>query len=90
MISSRLASILEMRKTEPDGREHGPAAYVFGDEVGGKVKGFKTAWKLTCKRAGTTGLRFHDLRWEAGSRLIEAPGASLADVRDFLGHRDVV
>ena len=89
VISSRLASILEMRKTGPDGREHGPAAYVSGVECGGKVKGFKTAWKLTCKRAGITGLRFHDLRREAGSLLIEAPGVSLTDVRDFLGHRDV-
>ena len=89
VISARLASILEMRKTAPDGEEHGPEAFVFGNEGGEQVKGFKTAWKLTCKRAGITGLRFHDLRREAGSRLIEAPGVSLTDVRDFLGHRDV-
>ncbi len=89
VISSRLASILAMRRTAPDGREHEPTTYVFGDECGGRVKGFKTAWKLTCKRAGIAGLRFHDLRREAGSRLIEAPGVSLTDVRDFLGHRDV-
>lgn len=62
---------------------------MFGDECGGRVKGFKTAWKLTCKRAGITGLRFHDLRRESGSRLLEAPGVSLTDVRDFLGHREV-
>jgi hypothetical protein len=54
VISTRLASILEMRRYAPDGREHGPDAYVFADECGGKVKGFKTAWKLTCKRAGIT------------------------------------
>ena len=71
------------------GRNTPLTAYVFGNECGERVKGFKTAWRLTCRRAGITGLRFHDLRREAGSRMIEAPGVSLTDVRDFLGHRDV-
>jgi hypothetical protein len=51
-----------------------PTAFVFGDECGGQVKDFKTAWRLACKRAGIVGLRFHDLRREAGSRMMEAPG----------------
>jgi integrase len=89
MFSGRLAAILEMRQTGPDGQPNGAAeAYVFGDECGGRVKGFKTAWKLTSKGAGITGLTFHDLRREAGSRMLDA-GNSLTDVRDFLGHRDV-
>ena len=88
-ISPRLKLILEMRRTAADGEEHPPTAFVFGNECGEQVKTIKTAWRLTCKRAGITGLRFHDLRREAGSRMIEAPGVSLTDVRDFLGHRYV-
>ena len=53
------------------------------------MKGFKTAWRLTCRRAGIEGLHFHDLRREAGSRLLETPGVNVADVRGFPGHRDV-
>ena len=36
-ISSRLAGILEMARTDPTGREFGPLNYVFGDTVGRKV-----------------------------------------------------
>jgi len=53
------------------------------------VKGFKTAWMLTCRRAGISGLTFDELRRESGSRLLETPGVSLTDVRDFLGHQNV-
>jgi integrase len=63
--------------------------YPFGNELGEKVKGFQTAWRLACRRAGINRLRFHDLRRESGSRLTETPGVRLTDVRDYLGHRDV-
>ena len=48
----------------------------------------KTAWRLTCNRAGIADLHFHDLRPECGSRLLEA-GTSLHEVRDWLGHQNV-
>ena len=48
----------------------------------------QTAWRATCKRAGIVGLRFHDLRREFGSRLIES-GADLHDVREVLGHANI-
>jgi len=86
LFSPRLAAIMEMRQLGPDGEPNGAEAFVFGDETGGQIKSFKTAWKLTCQRAGITGLTFHDLRREAGSRMLDA-GNSLTDVRDFLGHR---
>jgi len=88
LFSLRLAAIMEMRQLGPDGKPNGPEAFVFGDACGGQIKSFKTAWKLTCQRAGITGLTFHDLRREAGSRMLDA-GNSLTDVRDFLGHSDV-
>ena len=88
-MSGRLKSVLEMRRTNPNGREFPPNAYVFGTATGDPIKSIKTAWKLTCQRAGITGLRFHDLRREFASRLIEAPGVSGHEVRDWLGHANI-
>lgn len=53
------------------------------------MNGFKTAWRLTCQRAGITGLTFRDPRRESGSRLLETPGVSLHEVRDYLGQASV-
>jgi integrase len=88
-ITARLRAVLEMRRTDPEGQTFGPDAFVFGNEVGEQQDSIKTAWRLTCQRAGITDLHFHDLRRECGSRLIETPGISLVDVRDWLGHKTV-
>jgi integrase len=96
IITPRLAAMLDMaasaqklaRELAADATLPG-TLHPFGNELGEQVKGFKTAWRLTCKRAQITGLHFHDLRRESGSRLLETPGVSLTDVRDYLGHRDV-
>ena len=50
-ISSTLKAILDMRKTDPSGAEHGPQAYVFGLETGEPLKGFKRAWQAAVLRA---------------------------------------
>ena len=90
IITSRLAVILAMRadtqRVALDLKEDDDLPvdlYPFGNEIGERVQGFKSAWRLTCKRAGIEGLHFHDLRRESGSRLIETAGVSLTDVRDF-------
>jgi integrase len=44
-MSSRLKAILEMRRHDPAGEEHPAEAYVFGNEVGQRVKTFKRAWE---------------------------------------------
>jgi integrase len=95
VITPRLDAILEMRLTlQRMTRELKPEddlpchLHPFGNEIGEPVKGFKTAWRLTCRRAEIVGLHFHDLRREAGSQLLES-GASLTDVRDYLGHTSV-
>jgi integrase len=100
-ITARLRAVLDMRQTEhasllnvdrPADAEPVQVPglfYVFGNEVGEKQDSIKTAWRLTCQRAGITDLHFHDLRRECGSRLIETPGISLVDVRDWLGHKTV-
>ena len=87
-ISNRLAAVLEMARLDPAGDPHGPLSYVFGDEIGRRIKSPKTAWRSACRRAGIVNLRFHDLRHEAGSRLHEL-GWPLHHVRDLLGHASV-
>jgi integrase len=96
LITPRLAAVLEMlassqrvaRELE-DNADLPVDGHPFGNEIGERVKGFQSAWRLTCRRAGIQGLRFHHLRRESGSRLLETPGVNVADVRDYLGHRDV-
>ncbi len=116
-ISDRLRAVLEMNRTDPNGKEFGPLAYVFGDELGHQNKGLKQAWQTlvlkahghtptwawkkgkTRKGTGTLSaasraayraidLHFHDLRHEAGSRLLEA-GWPLHEVQQMLGHANL-
>lgn len=87
-ISSALRAILEARRNDPAGEVLPPDAFVFGDEVGRRRASVKTAWKLTCARAKITGLHFHDLRREAGSRWMDA-GVPLATIQRWLGHFNI-
>lgn len=84
-IGPRLRAELTMRRHGPDGIEHERDAYVFGNHCGECVTSIRTAWELTCERAGIDGLHFHDLRREFASRLLESR-ADLHDVQMFLGH----
>jgi integrase len=77
-----------MRRTDPTGQPSPPDAYVFGNGVGERLTSIKTAWRNTCRRAGTEDLHFHDLRREFACRLLES-SADLHDVRDFLGHAHI-
>jgi integrase len=86
-ISPRLRGILAMVDKDPAGKEHKPTAFVLGDSVGGQVKDPKKSWATCCKDAGITDLHFHDLRHEAGSRMLEA-GWPLSHVQQVLGHAD--
>jgi integrase len=49
---------------------------------------FRPAWHRTLKDAGIKGLRFHDLRHEAVSRLVEA-GLSDQEVAAISGHKSM-
>lgn len=88
-VSQRLQAVLDMRRLDPDGQALPAGAHVFGNEVGEPVKSIKTAWKLTCRRAGIQNLHFHDLRQEFACRLLESPGVSGHQVRDWLGHTNI-
>ncbi len=50
-ISTRLAAMLEMGKTDPTGQPFGPDAYVFGDAIGRKVTSPKRAWTTAVLKA---------------------------------------
>ena len=88
-ISQRLRAELEMRRTDPKGEPFPASAYVFGNEVGERIKSVRKAWTRTCARAGIAGLHFHDLRREFASQLQEAPGVSPHEVATWLGHSNI-
>ena len=101
--------MLELRRYDPDGEEFSADAYVFGNEVGERLKNYQKAWSTLRLRAlghgphwGPNGrflpccrehlakmnLHMHDLRREAGSRLLER-GADLHTVQQFLDHANI-
>ena len=87
-VGQRLAAVLEMLRTDLEGNDLPPEAFVFGDEIGESISSVKTAWRATCEQAGVADLHFHDLRREFACRLLESR-AELHDVRDFLGHTNI-
>lgn len=50
-ISSRLRSVLEMRRISPAGVPFPPSAYVFGDGIGRRVGSVRRAWQTAVLRA---------------------------------------
>ena len=87
-LSSRLLSVLEMRRLDPAGREFGPDAYVFGDAIGQRLKSVQDAWRRARTLAGVGDLQLRDLRHEAGSRFAEA-GMPINYVSGMLGHTNL-
>lgn len=76
-LSSRAMRVLESIPRRLDG------------EVWGiKPDSISQAFERACKRANITGLRFHDLRHEATSRLFER-GLSIMEVASITGHKDL-
>ena len=62
--------------------------YVFRDNLGRPVKDIKTAFKNACRRADIKGLRFHDLRHTAGTRMNEY-GVGIVAISEILGHSSI-
>jgi integrase len=87
-ISEALHTVLVRRRTHATGEAYAAADYVFGHPDGSRLRDSKTAWTASCRRAGIVGLRFHDLRHEAGSRKLEA-GYPMHAVALWLGHTDL-
>jgi len=63
--------------------------YVFyNPKTKGPIQDVKTSFKTTCREAKIKGLRFHDLRHTAATRMIEA-GVDLVTVSKILGHSSI-
>lgn len=90
-INSRVQGVLAL--TPRDGE------YVFSNGAGGRIRDNKTAFHAACRRAkkdpedekdpGIVGLRFHDLRHTAATRMVEA-GVDLVTVSKILGHSSIM
>jgi integrase len=84
-INSVIRKILLERKLQSDGAE-----YVFhiSDTRSGARTWLQRAFRYACKQAGIEGLRFHDLRHTAATRLVEA-NIPLPAVAELLGHSSI-
>ena len=60
----------------------------FNPETGTNVKDIKTAFRTACRTAEISGVRIHDLRHTAATRMIEA-GVDIVTVKEILGHSSV-
>ncbi|WP_019448491.1 site-specific integrase [Cupriavidus sp. BIS7] len=76
-LSSRAVAILEGMPREGERVLHGMTSRTL-----------KRAWVLCRERAGIEGLRFHDMRREGVSRMIER-GLSVVEVAQVSGHRSL-
>jgi integrase len=67
---------------------HSP--FVFCDREGKSYSPYKVsvAFKRACKRANINDLRFHDLRHDFASNLVQS-GVDIYTVRELLGHKDL-
>ncbi len=87
--TNRLQGVVEWLLTDAAGARRPATAPLFARPGDVSVKSFRTAWENTRRRAGLSDVRFHDLRAEYASRLIEH-GVPLSQVRDLLGHASIV
>ena len=87
--TSRLKAVLDFLRVAADGESKPADAAVFSNEVGEPIHYFQRPWRAACKAAGIVDLRWHDLRHEYASRLVEK-GVPLSQVRDLLGHASIV
>jgi len=85
-ISSTLRKILLEQKLKT-----GQSEYIFLSPQGNpylRPDSLKRCFEGACKRANIVGLRFHDLRHTAATRMIEK-GANIVAVSKILGHADI-
>jgi integrase len=84
-----LRSLLDWLRIGPDKKPKSDDVSVFSRGDDQALKSFRMAWELAREKANLADLRFHDLRSEYASRLVER-GVPLSQVRDLLGHGSIV
>jgi integrase len=85
-ISSKLRKVLLEQKLKTGFNE-----YVFLNPEGEPYQrhdSLKRCFEGACRRAGIKGLRFHDLRHTAATRMVEK-GANIVAIKRILGHADI-
>lgn len=85
-INSAFRKLLLEQKLKSSSNE-----FIFLSQNGSPYKrhdSLKGAFERLCKKANIVGLRFHDLRHTAATRMIEG-GASIVAVSKILGHTDI-
>mgnify|MGYP001773950704 CR=1 FL=1 len=85
-ISSGLRKILLEQRLKT-----GFSQYVFLTPRGkpyARQDSLKKSFERACIKAGIKGLRFHDLRHTAATRMVEA-GANIVAIKKILGHADI-
>lgn len=86
-VNGIVRQILRVANLESGRPEEGPVFHVSGTEQGARTW-LQREFKRACIKAGIEGLRFHDLRHTAATRLVEA-GIPLHAVAELLGHSSV-
>lgn len=79
-------AVAALKAWQPSPHEAG--AYVFPGNEGARLGGIKTGFLKVLRDAAITGFRFHDLRHDFASKLVQA-GVDLNTVRELLGHADL-
>lgn len=79
-ISNALRKILLEARLKSGGSE-----YVFPEAMVFTRKGITLRFRMLCKKLGIQGVRFHDLRHTAATRMIES-GVNIVAVSKILGH----
>jgi integrase len=87
--TSRLKAVLEFLRIDGAGKSKAPDVAVFSNAAGEPVRCFERAWRSAMRAGGIQDFRWHDLRHEYASRLVER-GVPLSQVRDLLGHASIV
>jgi integrase len=83
-INSRLFQVLHELKNQVQND-----SYLFLNPRTGKpFKKLQRSFRSACRRSGIVGLRFHDLRHTAASRMV-VRGVDLIRVKEILGHSSV-